>query len=80
MVPVDLPGAERPMLGFETLTCAPIDLALVEPSLLTRPELDWLNAYHQRVKETLTPLVDAETAKWISESTRPILRHAEAAD
>ncbi len=80
VVAIDLPGAERPMLGFETLTCAPIDLALVEPSLLDPTEIDWLDAYHLRVRETLTPLVDAETARWIAESTRPILRRAEAAD
>lgn len=48
----DLPqpdGAETPMLGFETLTLAPIDLRLVDFSLLTAEEQAWLAAYHQRV-------------------------------
>jgi len=80
VVPVEVPGAERPMLGFETLTCAPIDLALVEPSLLTGAEIDWLNAYHRRVRETLTPELDEETAAWLAEATKPIARRAEAAD
>ena len=39
-------GGERPMLGFETLTLAPIDLALVEPKLLDADEIAWLDDYH----------------------------------
>ena len=46
-------GGERPMLGFETLTFAPIDLSLVEPKLLDADEIAWLNAYHARVRKTL---------------------------
>src|SRR6202012_4208536 len=42
---------EKPMLGFETITRAPIDLALVEPSLLSKEERAWLNAYHARVRD-----------------------------
>ena len=52
-------SAEREMLGFETLTLAPIDRNLIEPSLLDEDEIAWLNAYHTRVRDTLTPLVDA---------------------
>lgn len=63
---------ERPMLGFETLTLAPIDLALVEPSLLTTEEKDWLNAYHRRVMETLAPLVPEDTRAWLADATRAI--------
>jgi Xaa-Pro aminopeptidase len=69
---LEIEGAERPMLGFETLTLAPIDLALVEPALLTPPETEWLNAYHARVSETLTPLVDKDTATWLAEATRAV--------
>jgi Xaa-Pro aminopeptidase len=63
---------DRKMLGFETITLSPIDLALVEASLLTAAERDWLNAYHARVRETLLPLVDGETAVWLAEATRAI--------
>ncbi|HEY2110999.1 MAG TPA: M24 family metallopeptidase, partial [Dongiaceae bacterium] len=66
------PGDERPMLAFETLTLAPIDRNLVEKSLLTPAELAWLDAYHARVRETLTPLVDKKTAAWLAEVTAPI--------
>ena len=66
------PGAERDLLAFETLTLAPIDLALVEPSLLTREEAAWLDAYHARVREALGPLLDDATAAWLAEATRPV--------
>jgi len=69
---LDIEGAERPMLGFETLTRAPIDLALVDTALLTPPEIEWLNAYHADVAETLVPLVDAETAEWLKDATRAV--------
>jgi Xaa-Pro aminopeptidase len=65
-------AAEREMLGFETLTLAPIDRNLIEPSLLEDEEIDWLDAYHARVREALTPLVDPETARWLAEVTQPI--------
>ena len=63
-------GGERPMLGFETLTLAPIDLALVEPKLLDADEVAWLDAYHARVRKTLSPLVDAPTRRWLAQATR----------
>lgn len=73
VVAVDPPnGAERDLLGFETLTLAPIDLALVVPDLLTPEEVRWLNGYHAQVLTTLAPLVDADTARWLQESTAPI--------
>jgi Xaa-Pro aminopeptidase len=65
------PG-DRKMLGFETITLSPIDLALVEVPLLTDGERRWLNAYHARVRETLLPLVDPETAAWLEQATKAI--------
>ena len=70
--PAPVEGGERMMMGFETLTLAPIDLALVEKSLLTEEEADWLNAYHARVREALSPELDAETKAWLEEATRAI--------
>jgi Xaa-Pro aminopeptidase len=65
-------GGERPMMSFETITLAPIDLNLVEPSLLTAGEKDWLNAYHARVRDTIGPLLEEDTRKWLERVTRPI--------
>jgi Xaa-Pro aminopeptidase len=65
-------GGERDMLGFETLTLAPIDRNLVVRELLEDDEIAWLDGYHIRVREVLAPLVDAETARWLDEATAPI--------
>ncbi|WP_448202586.1 M24 family metallopeptidase [Azospirillum sp. sgz302134] len=71
--PLDMPMAERPMLGFEVLTLAPIDRNLIEPTLLTPEEITWLNAYHDRVRESLTPLLEPEVAGWLLQATSPII-------
>jgi Xaa-Pro aminopeptidase len=69
----ELPAAtDRKMMEFETITLAPIDLNLVEVSLLTADERAWLNAYHARVREKLAPLVDGETRAWLEDATRGI--------
>ncbi len=65
-------GAERTMLGFETLSFAPIDLTLVEPSLLTADEKAWLNAYHARVRQLIGPELDDKTRAWLTEVTADI--------
>ncbi len=67
-----MPEADRDMLGFETLTLAPIDANLVDPALLSAEEIAWLDAYHARVCERLTPLLDADTARWLDQATRPV--------
>jgi Xaa-Pro aminopeptidase len=65
-------GADRRYLEFETLTLAPIDLACIEPGLLTDAERQWLNDYHRRVHETVGPQVDEATRAWLAEATRAI--------
>ncbi len=66
------PGDEREMLAFETLTLAPIDLRLVEPTLLSPAEVAWLDAYHMRVRAAHTPALNATEAAWLAEATRPL--------
>jgi Xaa-Pro aminopeptidase len=68
----ELAGGERAMLGFETLTLAPIDLALVEKSLMTAAEIAWLDDYHTRVRTLIGPGLDPESALWLIGATRPI--------
>jgi Xaa-Pro aminopeptidase len=62
------PGAQ-PMLAFETITLAPFDRRLVDTSLLDAQELDWLNAYHRRVYETLSPALADEEWQWLEAAT-----------
>jgi Xaa-Pro aminopeptidase len=61
------------MLAFETLTLAPIDHRAIEFSMLTKDEVFWLDSYHKRVRETLSPLIeDKEVLSWLERMTRPI--------
>jgi Xaa-Pro aminopeptidase len=62
----------QPMLEFETITLAPIDRQLIDPALLTDEETRWLDSYHARVHEVISPLVDLETAAWLAEATRAL--------
>jgi Xaa-Pro aminopeptidase len=62
----------RDMLCFETLTLAPIDRNLVVRELLDEEEIAWLDAYHARVREALSSLVDRDTARWLEAATQPL--------
>ena len=61
----DVPGSEQPMLGFETLTFAPIDRALIALELLSADERDWLNGYHRKVLEIVGPQLQGDAKDWI---------------
>jgi len=65
-------GGDRPMLGFETLTLAPIDRRLIDPNLLTEAELGWLNRYHQRVYNSLAEHLPADEQQWLATVTAPL--------
>ncbi|MEQ8405451.1 MAG: aminopeptidase P family protein [Oceanicaulis sp.] len=65
------PHGDRKMLGFETLTMAPIHRGLVDLTLLTPEETAWLDAYHARVRENVLPLVDGEAVDWLVKATEP---------
>ncbi|WP_020185453.1 aminopeptidase P family protein [Methylopila sp. 73B] len=68
----EIPGAEREMYGFETLTLAPIDRRAIVPSLLTAEERAWLDAYHARVLAEIGRLVDPATAAWLEAACAPL--------
>jgi Xaa-Pro aminopeptidase len=68
----EIAGAEGEYLGFETLTFAPIDRALVEEGLLTSEEREWWNAYHARVREVLAPQLDGDALAWLEDACRPL--------
>jgi len=63
---------DRDMLGFETLTFAPIDCRLIDPALMTGEEVAWLNAYHGEVRDKIAPRVSAEALEWLDQATRPV--------
>jgi Xaa-Pro aminopeptidase len=65
-------GAEKPLNAFETLTLAPIDRRLIDTKMLTAKERTWVDRYHDRVRETISPQVDAATRGWLEAATRPL--------
>ncbi len=62
-------AGETPMLEFETLSLVPFDRRLLLPELLERAELDWLNAYHARVRSALSPLLEQPERDWLDGAT-----------
>lgn len=74
VVVVALPVAEgaRPMLGFETLTLAPIDTRLVEVAMLTAAERNWLNSYHRQVYKAHAEALDDKAREWLNRATRAV--------
>jgi Xaa-Pro aminopeptidase len=59
-------------LAFEALSLFPIDLHLIDKALLSPEEIDWLNAYHERVLAALSPYLDAEEKQWMVEKCQAI--------
>jgi Xaa-Pro aminopeptidase len=70
--PAALAGGERPMLGFETLTFAPIDRRCIDREMLTEEERRQLDGYHARVREVVGPQLEPEARAWLEEATAPI--------
>jgi Xaa-Pro aminopeptidase len=70
--PAMIEGGDRPMMGFETLTLAPIDRRLVVKALLTPEEAAQLDAYHARVLAVVGPQVPADVGAWLQDACAPI--------
>lgn len=59
-------------LKFEPLTLFPFDLRLFQTEIMTAEEIQWVNDYHARVREALTPLLSPEEAAWLADKTREL--------
>jgi Xaa-Pro aminopeptidase len=70
--PDDDGGEFGEFLEFETLTLCPIDTRCIDRNLMTTDEIAWLDRYHERVRERLAPLVQADALAWLIERTRPL--------
>lgn len=70
--PRTVAGGDRDMLGFETLTLAPIDRTLIDRTLLTADEIAWLDAYHARVLAALAPDLEADDRAWLEQACAPV--------
>ncbi len=65
-------GAEKEMLGFETLTHAPIERRLIVWEMLSAAELAWLNAYHSDVLAKIGPRLEGEDRAWLERACAPL--------
>jgi len=65
-------GAEKEMLGFETLTFAPIDRRLIAKDMLSPAELGWLNAYHDEVLAKIGPQLPGDDRAWLEAACAPV--------
>jgi Xaa-Pro aminopeptidase len=74
VVPQAIDGAEEEMLGFETITFAPIARDLIDPALLSPAEADWLDDYHAAVLAKLGPAMDDADRAWLEAACAPIAR------
>jgi Xaa-Pro aminopeptidase len=72
VVEVEIAGAEKEMLGFETLTFAPIDRRLIVKDMLSPSELAWLNDYHRQVVEKIGPGLSGADREWLEAACAPI--------
>jgi len=72
VVPRELEGAEKEMLGFETLTFAPIDRRLIDAEMLEPEELVWLNCYHAHVLARIGPRLSGADLAWLQAACAPI--------
>jgi Xaa-Pro aminopeptidase len=66
-----VPGAEKTLNAFETLTLVPIDTRLIDPAMVTADERAWFDAYQARVREALAPHLDTTTRAWLFAATIP---------
>jgi Xaa-Pro aminopeptidase len=67
-----LPGGEATTLGFETLTFAPIDKALIDVAMLSTAEREWLNTYHADVWRIVGPQLEGSARHWAESACAPI--------
>ena len=72
VVSAQVPGAEKPMNAFETLTLAPIDRRLIDKAMLSPAEIEWLNAYHARVNKEVRAHLDEADKQWLDAATAPL--------
>jgi len=72
VVPREIEGAEKEMLGFETLTFAPIDRRLIDEHMLDSDELAWLNCYHTHVLAKIGPTLSGSDLEWLQQACAPI--------
>lgn len=70
--PVTIPGAEREMYGFETITLSPYDRRLIAVELLSAEEKLWIDDYHARVLAEVGPSLEGAASAWLAQACAPL--------
>ncbi|KAG4125400.1 hypothetical protein ERO13_D10G093400v2 [Gossypium hirsutum] len=63
---------DKGYLSFEHITWAPYQIKLIDLSLLTPEEIEWLNTYHSKCREILAPSMDKNELDWLKKATEPV--------
>lgn len=61
-------------MRFETVTFCPFERELIQAELLEEEEVNWVNDYHQKTYEKLSPYLNEEEENWLREKTRPLTK------
>ena len=72
VVEKEVAGAEKPMLGFETLTFAPIERRLIEKDMLSAREIEWLDDYHVEVVAKIGSQLSGNERAWLEKACEPL--------
>ncbi len=72
VVEADLPEARTPFLRFESITLVPFERRLIDTTLLSPAERQWVDHYHRQVRETVAPELDEAVRGWLVEACAPL--------
>ena len=68
----DFTNSDGTFMKFKVLSFCPIDSRAIDKTLLSNDELKWLNDYHAKTYETLSPFMNDEEAAWLKEETKAL--------
>ncbi len=67
--PEPIAGGEIEMMGFECLSFTPIDKRLIDKSMMSDSEVNWLNVYHQNTFDLISPYLEGDALVWLKQAT-----------
>ncbi|MEW4468861.1 aminopeptidase P family protein [Parasphingorhabdus sp. JC815] len=68
----EIAGAEKDMLGFETLTFAPLDRRLIDLAILSDSQRQWVDDYHAQVVDIVGPQLNGDALEWLKQQCQPL--------
>ncbi len=68
----EIEGGEQTMLGFETLTFAPLERKLIDVDMLSQNQRQWVDDYHAKVRAVIAPQLEGEALQWLEAQTAPL--------